>query len=100
MYDTLLGEYVDRVWDTMAIDLLPYVFTIDKLNFKEFNCFLIFYSQYANDACIDTSVINKYLQSIVNNTSKQNALDVFVSVIQTDITSLVSVLILMQYFFL
>jgi hypothetical protein len=96
IYDTPVGEYVDVVWDTMAVDLLPYLFTVDYLNTKEFKCFIIFYSQYARDAGIDTTIITNFL----TNQTTCNIMDVFVSIIQTDVASLVAVLILMQYFFL
>jgi hypothetical protein len=97
IYDTPIGEYVDIVWDTMAVDLLPYLFTVDYLNFKEFKCFIIFYYQYAKDAGIDTTIIAHFL---TNQKTCNNIMDVFVSIIQTDVASLVAVLILMQYFFL
>lgn len=98
IYDTneKLGEYVDNVWETMAIDLLPYLFTMDYLTPQEFKCFMIFYSQYAKYADMDIAVVNDYLK----NKADLNILDVFVNIIQTDITCLVSILIMMQYFFL
>lgn len=98
IYDTneKLGEYVDNVWETMAIDLLPYLFTMDYLTPQEFKCFMIFYSQYAKYADMDIVVVNDYLK----NKADLNILDVFVNIIQTDITCLVSILIMMQYFFL
>lgn len=99
IYDTddKLGEYVDTVWEAMAIDLLPYLFTIDYLTPQEFKCFIIFYSQYAKHADMDTAVVNEYLK---NKVVCNNIIDAFVNIIQTDVTCLVSVLILMQYFFL
>lgn len=98
VYDTddKLGEYVDSIWETMAIDLLPYLFTIDCLTPQEFKSFIIFYSQYAKYADMDIAIVDDYLR----NNASFNILDVFVNIVQTDVTCLVSVLIMMQYFFL
>lgn len=98
VYDTCVGEYVDNVWETLAIDMLPYLFTIDYLNPTEFKSFLIFYAQYAKHADIDTLVINEYLQKKTKGSDM--SMDVFMSIINNDVTSLVTILIIMQYFFL
>lgn len=96
-YDTFVSEYVDTVWETMAIDLLPYLYTIEYLNPTEFKGFLIFYAQYANHAEIDTSIVKTYLQ---NGKESETHMDVFIRIINKDVTSLVAILMIMQYFFL
>lgn len=97
LYDTSpsVSEYIDTTWEKMAIDLLPYLYTISKTNKQEFKSFLIFYCQYAKHAGIDTILIEKYLCN-----PSSDHFDVFLNIIQTDKTSLVGILIVMQYYFL
>lgn len=94
--DSSLAVYIDNVWETMAIDMLPYLFTISTLSSNEFRNFITFYWQYAKIANIDCKVIRDYLYA------KQvtDPCTVFLKLIQTDIACLLSSLIVMQYYFL
>ena len=92
------AEYVDDVCEKMAVDLLPYIFTIQNITNKDFQSFLTFYWLYATHANIDTLIIQKYL-----NGEKQyydDPQDIFLNILQQDVTSFISILILMQYYFL
>jgi len=107
LYDTSpsVSEYIDDTWENMAIDLLPYLYTVRKTNKKDFKSFLIFYCQYAKHAGIDAVSIEKYLCNQSASPSKDSNesndhFDVFLDIIQKDKVSLVGILIVMQYYFL
>lgn len=96
--ETSTAEYVDDVCEKMAVDLLPYIFTVQNMTKKDFTSFIIFYWQYATYANINTSIVQKYLNGKKVRTG--NIRDIFLEIIQQDVTSFVSFLIIMQYYFL
>lgn len=90
-------EHVKTVSNSYSIDLQPYLYTIKTITDTEFNSFFIYYIQHASSADIK---VDKVLELINKNKVKQNNLDAFLSVVMIDKLTLISILSVMQYYFI
>lgn len=88
-------EYISQVLNTCSIDLYPYLFTLQMITTTEFNSFLVYYIQHASYADIN---VDKALD-IFSNTEMSN-MDKLFSIIMSDTLLLISLLSVMQYYFI
>lgn len=89
-------EYVEKIWKDYAIDLYPYLYTINNITATEFKGFLIYFMQHASAVDINVSKIRKIFYEDKYN----NNLDMFYSIIEGDKMMLISLLSVMQYYFI
>lgn len=88
-------EYIKNVLNTCSIDLYPYLYTVHMITITEFNSFLIYYIQHASSVDIN---VNK-ASDVLTHSDKSNV-EKLLSIIMSDTLVLISLLSLMQYFFI
>jgi hypothetical protein len=91
-------EFIDGVWKDYAIDLYPYLYTINNITSNEFKGFLIYFIQHALAVDINVSKVRQIFYEDNNNID--NNLDMFYSIIMGDKVILISILSVMQYYFI
>lgn len=96
-------EKINDVWDKNSIDIQPYLFTVDELSRKEFITFLMFFKRYIDDAEITSNKIAEIMinyKQVKNNENTSSNVDNIVELIGENNELLVSILYIMQYYFL
>ena len=93
-------EKINDVWDNNSIDIQPYLFTVDELSRKEFLNFLMFLKHYIDDAEIKSNKIENIITNYKNNENTSSNVDNIVELISENNELLVSLLYIMQYYFL
>lgn len=88
-------EYIMEVLNNCAIDLYPYLYTVQTITTTEFNSFLIYYIQHASSVDIN---VNK--ASDILTKSEMSNVDKLFNIIMSDTLVLISLLSAMQYFFI
>lgn len=91
-------EYINKIWKDYAIDLYPYLYTINNITTTEFNGFLIYFIQHALAVDINVSKVRKIFYE--GKTKFNTNLDMFYSIIEGDKMMLISLLSVMQYYFI
>ncbi len=91
--------YIQKVSNDYSIDLYPYLYTIKTITKTEFNGFFIYYIQHASSVDIKVDKVLEILKQN-KNTSCNNTLDVFLSILKIDSLILISILSVMQYYFI
>lgn len=91
-------EFIERIWNNYSIDLYPYLYTINSISATEFKSFLIYFMQHALAVDINVSKVAKILNDESNKLSSN--LDIFYNIIMGEKIILVSILSVMQYYFI
>jgi hypothetical protein len=88
-------EFIDKIWKDYSIDLYPYLYTVNDITTTEFKGFLIYFIQHALIVDINVSKVRQvFCENFDNN------LDMFYSIIMGDKMILISLLSVMQYYFI
>lgn len=96
-------EKINDVWDNNSIDIQPYLFTVDELSRKEFVTFLMFFKRYIDDAEITSNKIEDIMSNykqVKNDENTSSNVDNIVELLSENNELLVSLLYIMQYYFL
>ena len=91
-------EYIQKIWNDYAINLYPYLYTINNITTTEFNGFLIYFIQHASAVDINVSKVTKILHEEKN--TFDNNLEMLYKIIMGDKLILISLLSVMQYYFI
>lgn len=91
-------DFINKTWKDYSIDLYPYLYTINNITFTEFKSFLIYFIQHALAVDINVSKISALFYE--NNKICGNNLDLFYSIVMGDKMILISLLSVMQYYFI
>jgi len=91
-------EYIQKIWKDNAINLYPYLYTINNITTTEFNGFLIYFIQHALAVDINICEVKKIFYEETN--TFDNNLDIFYKIIMGDKLILISLLSVMQYYFI
>lgn len=91
-------DFINEVWETMCINLLPYIFTIANISDKEFRSLLIYYIQHAVSAELDVSVISEHIKHEMR--LEKDNIETFITFCKSNKVILVSFLSIMQYYFI
>ena len=91
-------EFVNDIWEKYSIDLYPYLYTINSITLTELKGFLIYFIQHANAVDINVCKVKRIFYED-NNKFKNNS-DIFYSIVMGDKMLLISLLSVMQYYFI
>lgn len=91
-------EFINKVWKDYSIDLYPYLYTINSITLIEFKSFLIYFIQHA--LAVDINVSKTSAIFYEDNKIYDNNLDLFYSIVMGDKMILISLLSVMQYYFI
>lgn len=91
-------DFIRKVWKEYSIDLCPYLFTINNITDTEFKSFLIYFIQHASAVDINVSQVKKAFYH--DRTVSDNNLNTFYRIIMGDKMLLISLLSVMQYYFI
>lgn len=90
--------FISKTWKDYSIDLYPYLYTIHNSTSTEFKSFLIYFIQHATAIDINVSKVRKIFHEDTTNT--ENNLEIFYRIIMEDKMMLISLLSVMQYYFI
>lgn len=91
-------DFINQIWKDYSIDLYPYLYTINNITFTELKSFLIYFIQHALAVDINVSKIIKIFYE--GDEIYNNNLDLIYSIIIGDKMILISLLSVMQYYFI
>lgn len=91
-------EFVNDIWEKYSIDLYPYLYTINSITLTELKSFLIYFIQHAN--AVDINVCKVKRSFYEDNNKFKNNSDIFYSIVMGDKMLLISLLSVMQYYFI
>jgi hypothetical protein len=92
-------EYISHVLNTCSIDLYPYLYTAHIITTTEFNSFLIYYIQHASYVDINVDKVLDIFTCHKDNSDISN-IDKLLGIIMNDTLLLISLLSVMQYYFI
>lgn len=92
-------DYIETVLNDYAIDLWPYLYTVHMITSTEFNSFLIYYVRHASSSDIDVDTVSDYFANKKNITTLTNIAKLL-SITKKDPLILISLLSVMQYYFI
>jgi hypothetical protein len=84
-------------WEHNAIDILPYIFTVESLSFDAFFKFLIFVGRYLSKCEICNDILTSYIQKTILVRSNAHAL---LDILNESTCTKKAILLIMQYYFL
>lgn len=110
IYDTFVSEisnliedddiiFINKIHQTLCVDLKPYIFTMLTISEESMSYFIRFMNHYLKHASCDLYDTCQIL-STTNTSSKYNNLVVFFYMAKQSTLTMMSVLYIMQYFFL
>ena len=94
-----IRDNIQNISNEHSIDLYPYLYTINTITKTEFNSFFIYFIQHALSVDINVDKVLEILKEYKNTLDKNN-LEVFLRIIKIDKLVLVSILSVMQYYFI
>ena len=94
-----IEEHVESILNEYSIDLWPYLYTVQMITSTEFNGFLIYYIRHASSSDINVDYVSDYFKDNKDNNALTNIAK-FLSITKNDPLTLISLLSVMQYYFI
>ena len=101
----IYADVCAQIWDTCAVDIVPYMYVLSKLSAKQFFDLLIFFNHYLAKSELASELVTQYIVAMYDKVHSVDKMDIDtvsmgIEIMKENNVSMLSLLYTMQYFFL